>query len=76
MRKTAVILLEVFLNADMGLSFFMLMRIFDLNHNAGGLSRLYVCCCFFFLECTSFYVESVLMKIKDNIAMHLDVENL
>ena len=31
---------------------------------------------FFFLECTSFYVESVLMKIKDNIAMHLDVENL
>ena len=22
------------------------------------------------LECTSFYVESVLMKIKDNIAMH------
>ena len=25
---------------------------------------------FFFLECTSFYVESVLMKIKDNIAMH------
>ena len=61
----------------------MLVRIFDLNHNAGGLSRLYVCCffcvCFFFpvfLECTSFYVESVLMKIKDNIAMHLDVENL
>ena len=51
----------------MGLSFFMLVRIFDLNHNAGGLSRLYV---FFFLECTSFYVESVLMKIKDNIAMH------
>ena len=47
MRKTAVILLEVFLNADMGLSFFMLMRIFDLNHNAGGLSRLYVCCFFF-----------------------------
>ena len=52
----------------MGLSFFMLVRIFDLNHNAGGLSRLYVC--FFFLECTSFFVESVLMKIKDNIAMH------
>ena len=45
----------------------MLVRIFDLNHNAGGLSRLYVC---FFLECTSFYVESVLMKIKDNMAMH------
>ena len=44
----------------------MLVRIFDLTmHNAGGLSRLYVCV---FLE--SFYVESVLMKIKDNIAMH------
>ena len=28
---------------------------------------MYVC---FFLECTSFYVESVLMKIKDNFAMH------
>ena len=55
----------------MGLSFFMLVRIFDLQvtmHKAGGLSRLYVC--FLFLECTSFYVESVLMKIKDNIAMH------
>ena len=25
---------------------------------------------FFCLECTSFYVGSVLMKIKDNIAMH------
>ena len=23
-----------------------------------------------FLECTSFYVESVLKKIKDNIGMH------
>ena len=47
--------------------FFHAGRIFYLNHNAGGLSRLYVC---FFLECTSFYVQSVLMKIKDNIAMH------